>query len=50
MRDDTPSISKRQSVALWSMVWRFRRQIPRDDLIEYARQRVIPDTTGRFLQ
>jgi hypothetical protein len=44
-------ITDKQAAYLWSLVWRYRRQIPAADLVEHARRLTQPDVSkGAFLQ
>lgn len=43
-------ITDKQSAYLWSLVWRYRRQVPSADLVEHARRLTQPNTDGAFLQ
>jgi hypothetical protein len=43
-------ISEKQALAMWALVWRFRRQIASQALVEHARRLVVPNVEGAFLQ
>jgi hypothetical protein len=43
-------ITNKQALALWALLWRFRRQVAAKDIVEHAKRMSVPETQGAFLQ